>query len=73
MMDSGDLPQMNRNTVLALIAGLLGALAARYIAPAPVFAQNRPTGPTRIVLRDAGGRVIWSASGKAEIQPVSER
>jgi hypothetical protein len=32
---------MNKNVVLALIAGLLGGLLARYIAPPSAFAQNQ--------------------------------
>ena len=33
---------MNKNMALALIAGLLGGLATRYIAPPTAFAQNQP-------------------------------
>lgn len=32
-----------------------------------------PLGPGRVVLRDAGGREIWSAGGNSFIRPVSER
>jgi hypothetical protein len=101
---------MNKNVALALIAGLVGGLATRYIAPPTAFAQNQapatpkevraqsftlvdqtdrsagtfrveampgqfsPNGQlrTRIVLRDSGGREIWSAGGSA-FQPVTER
>ena len=32
---------MNRNVFFALIAGLLGGLLTRYVAPPPAFAQNQ--------------------------------
>jgi hypothetical protein len=32
---------MNKNAVLALLAGLLGGLATRYIAPPAAFAQDQ--------------------------------
>jgi len=33
---------MNKNVIVALIAGLLGGLVTRYISPPPAFAQNQP-------------------------------
>jgi hypothetical protein len=110
---------MNRNAVLAVVAGLMGGMLTRYIQPPSAFAQNpapvvreiramsftlvdsldRPagtftvenTGPrgevlrgpdgqvvpplpgaTRIVLRDARGRQIWSAGGTGML-PITER
>jgi hypothetical protein len=32
---------MNKNVLLALIAGLLGGLLTRYLSPPPAFAQNQ--------------------------------
>ena len=94
---------------LALVAGFLGGLFTRYIAPPVALAQNqapitkeiraqsftlvdpsdhtvgtftyesgpavafvRPKTPPRIVLRDSGGRELWSAGGTA-VRPLSER
>lgn len=38
----------------------------------PFGSQIVPAGPARIVLKDAGGREIWSAGG-ASVRPASER
>lgn len=110
---------MNKTVLLALLAGLTGGLATRYIAPPVAFAQNQPAvtrevraqsftlvdssdrtigvfsaeavpnrfrativnpGPNatvqripemRVVLRDAGGREIWSAESDP-IRPLSQ-
>jgi hypothetical protein len=34
--------KLQTTAFLTLLAGLVGAMLSRYIAPAPVFAQNQP-------------------------------
>jgi hypothetical protein len=50
---------------------------AHVIQGNPQFPANQGVparvGPGRIVLRDAGGREIWSAGANSLIRPVSER
>jgi hypothetical protein len=94
----------NLSVALALVAGLLGGLLTRYIAPPVALAQDQtpitkeiraqsftlvdqsdhtvgtftveertmPSRPTRIVLRDANGREMWSAGGSA-FRPLAQR
>jgi hypothetical protein len=48
---------------LALLAGLLGGILSRYVAPAPVLAQNQPVTPREVrgqnfILTDAAGNTV---------------
>jgi len=48
---------------IALVAGLVGGMVARYLVPAPVFAQTQPSAPKEVraesfVLTDESGKTI---------------
>jgi len=65
---------MNKNIAIALIAGLIGGLGARYISPAPVFAQTQAPTTKEIraqsfTLVDPSDRTIGTFSA----EPVANR
>jgi hypothetical protein len=62
---------MNRNVVLALLAGLLGGMLTRYVAPPAAFAQNqaRPTAEIRaesFTLVDSTDRAVGTFSTETQ-------
>lgn len=55
--------KLSMATFLMLLAGLLGGTLARYVAPAPVLAQNQPATPRDVraqsfILTDAEGNTV---------------